>query len=254
MATSSFHRQPEPTPAGQRPLIDAYAVAELVATGDADNGTGPVPVTMWRIAQPDRTVLGYEDTNDGSDGHLPSATFDAVLAGMIVASYARGGQLILSLGHDPDLAGAAGAAGCRYRPVTSPADLADLDHVAGQVPLIVLPWPPAGHDNAVKPEALRDMFAACRLLLARDGVTCVTLTADPVSDGYDQHGSALIQAADINGLDLVNHILAVTESVTGRHGHLRLSTTALPVSLFDRLALAIRRHVLLFVLGGGHHD
>jgi hypothetical protein len=96
------------------------------------------------------------------------------------------------------------------------------------------------------------MFAACRMLLARDGAICITLTADTESDGYDRHGPGLIQAAGDSGLDLMRHILAVTEPVIGPHGHLRLTVNALPVSLFDHLRLVIRRHVLLFVIGGHH--
>ncbi|GIH16149.1 hypothetical protein Raf01_43210 [Rugosimonospora africana] len=221
-------------------MIDGYAFVELVATGDADTGTRPVPVTVWHVAEADHTA----PTGEAEDG----GRFDTVLAGMIVASYARPRGTIVTLGHDPALAGAAGAYGCDYRTVTTPADLAGLDHVAGQITLVVLPWPP-NQDRQIELDALRDMFAACRALLARDGVTCVALTTNPARDGYDQHASALISAAGDSGLELIRHILAVTEPVTGPHGHLRLAPTA-QVSLVDRLQLHIRKHVLLFVIGG----
>ena len=48
----------------------------------------------------------------------------------------------MSVGNDPALAGAAGAGGRTYRSVAHPDELADLDHAAGTVALIVLPWPP----------------------------------------------------------------------------------------------------------------
>lgn len=226
----------------QSPTIDRYAVVELVATGDADTGSRPVPVTVWHVAQANHTGATGEADNGG--------TFDTVLAGMIVASYARPHGTIVTLGPDPALAGAAGAYGCDYRTVTTPADLANLDHVAGQVTLVILPWPP-NHDGQMELDALRDMFAACRTLLTRDGVTCVALTTDPTRDDYDQHAPALISAAGNSGLDLIRHILAVTEPVTGPHRHLRLNPTA-PVSLVGRLRLHIRKHVLLFIIGGDH--
>lgn len=216
--------------------MEQYTVAELVATGDADGGTGPVPVTVWRIAQ-SRLVTG----DPGDD-----VTFEAHLAGMIVAFYSQPGDVVLSLGPNPDLAGAAGAHGCDFRAVTRPADLADLDPVAGRVALIVLPWPPpppGSPDQA----GLRDLFAACRMLLARDGATCVTLVPEPDTDVYEQYGPWLIRAAGDNGLELIRHILAVTEPVTGPHGHLRLTPHTADALLADR---NIRKHMLLFVLGG----
>jgi hypothetical protein len=63
------------------------------------------------------------------------------MAALLVGSYTRPGDTIVSVGTDPALTGAAGAGGRTYLPVQDPDDLAGLDHVAGTVALLVLPWP-----------------------------------------------------------------------------------------------------------------
>jgi hypothetical protein len=238
--------QPDARPSGleQKPLIDRIAVAELVASGDTEStgASSPIPITIWRVAALEATYGGHDDD-----------ALTAAVTTMIVATYSRRGDTIVSLGADPVLAGTAGAAGCDYRAVTTAADLADLDHVAGRVGLIVLRWPPRGHGNPIDAAATRDMFAACRMLLHRDGATIVTLTPDPVSDGYQQHSRTLIPAAYDSGLDLIRHIVAVTEPVTGPTGRIRLTSNS-PVTIRDDARLAIRQHILMFVLGGDRHD
>ncbi|WP_203919927.1 hypothetical protein [Rugosimonospora africana] len=166
---------------------------------------------------------------------------------MIVAAFARPDSTIVALGHDPALAGAAGAFGCDYRTVATAKELADLGYIAGRVALVVLPWPSGEPDGVFELAALQDMFAACRTLLARDGVTCVVLTADRFSDGYDQHGPQLVSAADDSDLNLIRHILAVTEPVAGSHRPPHATTA---VSSADHVRSHIRKHVLLFVIGG----
>jgi hypothetical protein len=98
--------------------------------------------------------------------------------------------------------------------VTGPS----VNHVAGRVALIVLRWPSAGHRDPNGDAALRDLFLACRMLLDRNGATIVALTADPANDAYRQHGPALIAAAHDSGLNLMHHIVAVTEPATGPNG------------------------------------
>jgi len=140
---------------------DPLGLSDLIARGilDALPGNPPVPIKEWRI-----------NDADGGGG----LTIRTAL--LLVALYTRPGDSIVSLGNDPALAGAAGAAGCRYLAVAHPADLADLDHVAGTVGLVVLRWPPpppptpsrrrppARRSAAVSGE-LAVLFTACRLLL-----------------------------------------------------------------------------------------
>jgi hypothetical protein len=163
-----------------------------------------------------RRVLARCRINDTDDGG--GLTIRTAL--LLVALYTRPGDTIVSLGNDPALAGAAGAAGCKYVPVALPADLADLDHVAGTVGLIVLRWPapptpnrrrlPKRRPVAVSSE-LADLFTACRLLLSnRDGYTAVALTPAAAGPDYTEHARLLLPAARQAGLGWLQHIVAVT--------------------------------------------
>ncbi|WP_204301167.1 hypothetical protein [Actinoplanes campanulatus] len=219
-------------------FLDYTAAAELVATDDFGD-VSPVPITVCHL----------DDGDAGTDGSSDDILTAAVTA-MIVARFSSPGDTIVSLGADPILAGTAGAAGCDYRSVTTPADLADLDHVAGRVALIVLRWPPGGHDNRAGHAALADLFAACRMLLNRDGATIVALASDRVADGYQQYNQALILAAMSSGFDLIEHIIAVTGP--GADGG-QLPPAPVPADL-DETQLAIHRHILMFVISGDHRD
>jgi hypothetical protein len=226
-------------------FIDAVTVTELIATDDYGDAV-PVPITVWHVDDLDGVTAGSSDD-----------ILTAAVTGMIVARYSRPGGTIVSLGADPVLAGTAGAAGCDYRCVTSAADLADLDHVAGRVALIVLRWPPDGHDNPAGPAALADLFAACRMLLNRDGATIVALASNHVAEGYQQHTRALIPAARISGFDLIEHILAVTDpgADPGNDGcHLPAAVGYPEPTDLDDTRPAIHRHILMFVIGGDHRD
>jgi hypothetical protein len=222
----------------QESLIDHITVAELVASADTDvpASSFPMPISVWHVTEPD-------------ESHGDDVVVAAVTA-MIVASYSRPGDTIVSFGPDPVQAGTAAAAGCDYRPVTTAADLADLDHVAGGVALIMLRWPPESHDDAISEAALRDLFAACRMLLDRDGATITTMTAGPVGDHCQQHSRALIPAARDSGLNMIRHIVAVTEPATASSRR-RSASTVSPVSALDDGQLAIRQHILMFTNGGG---
>lgn len=225
-------------------FIDYTAVAELVATDDF-GGVSPVPITVCHV-----------DVDAGADGSSDDMLSAAVTA-MIVARYSSPGDTIVSLGADPILAGTAGAAGCDYRSVTTAADLADLDHVAGRVALIVLSWPPGGHDSRAGHPALVDLFGACRMLLNRDGATIVALASDRVADDYQQYTQALIPAAMTSGFGLIERIVAVTGPITdpgADGGQLRLASVAPKRADQDDTCLAIRRHLLMFAIGGDHRD
>ena len=152
---------------------DALSLTRLIAAGDIDviAGHPPIPIAVWRVAD-----AGHAH-NNLADGLTPR------MAAMLVASYTRPGDTIISLGTDPALQGAAGAGGRTYLSVDEPADLADLDHVAGTVRLIVLPWPPARRAQPITATEAVDMFTTCRHLMARNGCTIVALTALPSGDG-----------------------------------------------------------------------
>jgi hypothetical protein len=183
---------------------DPLGLSDLLARGilDALPGNPPVPIKEWRI-------------NDADGG----AGLTIRTALLLVALYTRPGDTIVSLGNDPALAGAAGAAGCRYVAVAHPADLADLDHVAGTVGLVVLRWPPPPTPSRRRPperrpapvsDDLADLFTACRLLLSRDGYTIVALTPAVAGPDYAELARQLIPAALQAGLGWLQHIVAVT--------------------------------------------
>jgi hypothetical protein len=226
-------------------FIDAVTGTELIAADDYGDAA-PVPITVWHV-----------DDLDGVTARSSDDILTAAVTAMIVARYSRPGDTIVSLSADPVLAGTAGAAGCDYRSVTSAADLADLDHVAGRVALIVLRWPPGGHDNRAGHAALADLFAACRMLLNREGATIVALASNHVTDGYEQHARALIPAATTSGFDLIEHIIAVTDPGADPGtdgGHLPSAPVYQEPADLDDTRLAIHRHILMFVIGGDHRD
>jgi len=201
---SESPRSPTAAAADTTRTSDPFGLADLIADGilDALPGDPPVPIKQWRITDAD---------------HGGGLTIRTAL--LLVALYTRPGDTIVSLGNDPALAGAAGAAGCRYVPVAHPADLADLDHVAGTVGLIVLRWPVPPTANRRRSPArpadmsseLTDLFTACRLLLSnRDGYTIVALTPAVAGPDYTEHARLLLPAARQAGLGWLQHIVAVT--------------------------------------------
>jgi hypothetical protein len=197
-------------------------------------GDPPVPITVWRVAEPGR------------------------IAHLLVGLYTRVGDTIVSLGHDPDIAGAAGAGGCRYLPVDAAHRLADLDHVSGAVRLIMLPWPPATRERtgavvsgpAMDAEAMVDLFTACRVLLAADGYTIVAVP--PATAANVAHLWQLVPAARIAGLGWVEQIVAITAIIDGD----RLDVPAAPTDRATlRLAddLVVHIDLYVFVIRGGHY-
>lgn len=213
---------------------------ELVAAGDAEVVTGdpPVPIAVWRVAD---AVAGDVDAN----ALTPS------MVALLVASYSRPGDTVVSIGHDPALAGAAGAGGRAYLHVPDHDHLAELDHVAGTVALIVLPWPPEPRSVGVSRDALQAMFGVCRRLMRRDGCTIVAFTA--VADGdsrYARHAGPLVPAARHAGLDRLRHIVAVIAPAAGRHLVWR-AAPADPLSPQGD-AVAVYIDLLVFTVRRGH--
>lgn len=160
------------------------------------------------------------------------------VAVMIVAFCTQPGDTVVSIGFDPALAGAAGAGARDYRFVAALADLVTLGRIGGHVALLVLSWPPGEH-RPQDAATTDDMFAACRSLLTRHGTTIVLLAATPTGDQHDEHGAALVAAAQISGLELRHHIITVTDA---------------PSAGGDVLSGDIRQHLLLFSEGGDHDD
>jgi hypothetical protein len=254
---------PTPTRVGADPRHqpDPLTRPTPTAPGDIDvvPGDPPVPLNTWRVAHPDRPD-GYRL----SDGLTPK------LAALMVYFYARHGDTILAIGHDPALAGAAGAAGYNYLTVDDPADLADLDHVAGTVGLLVLRWPPTDPnptsdphrntgDGTARPAsstetstaALTDLFTACRILLARDGYTIVTLTPASTGENYLAYAHQLIPAARRAELGLIQHIVAITADVVEDH----LDVPATPTDATTRPPedVVVHLDLLVLVIRGGRH-
>src|SRR5262249_40126504 len=121
------HRVPATPSADPGVRHDPFDLAHLIAEGDIDvvPGDPPVPIAISRVAAID-APYGH----DFADGMTPR------MAALLVGSYTRPGDTIVALGHDPALAGAAGAGARTYLAVDDPADLADVDRVAGTVRLV----------------------------------------------------------------------------------------------------------------------
>ncbi|GAA0901589.1 hypothetical protein [Virgisporangium aurantiacum] len=231
---------------------DPLGLSQLIASGviDVVPGDPPVPITVWRVA------------DDGDPyGHHHSDGLTGRTAQLLVGLYTRVGDTIVSLGHDPAIAGAAGAGGRRYLPVDATDRLADLDHVAGTVQMIMLPWPPASRDGAgvsgpavagppMEVAAMVDLFTACRILLAADGYTIVAVP--PVTAANVAHLWQLVPAARQAGLGWVEQIVAITADVDGD----RLDVPAAPADAATlRLAddLVVHIDLYVFVIRGGRH-
>ncbi len=222
---------------------DPFALAHLIAAGDIDvvPGDPPVPIAIWRVAAID-APYGH----DLADGLTPR------MAALLVGSYTRPGDTIVSVGHDPALAGAAGAGARTYLAVDDPADLTDVDHVAGTVRLVVLPWPPARRPSGLSPAQASDLFTACRVITGRDGCTIVAFAPMQPDDTYTQHSGLLVPAARHAGLGLLQHIVAITAPIAGE----RITWRATPT---DRATLRAATHIkihmdlLVFVTRPGRH-
>jgi hypothetical protein len=242
--TSAEHH-PDRDPSGLDPQTphDPLALSELIAAGDIDvvPGDPPVPIAVWRVAGVDAPY-----------GHGNADALTPRMAALLVGSYTRPGDTIVSVGGDPALAGAAGAGGRTYLPVDDPDDLAGLDHLAGTVALLVLPWPPPYRPGRMSREYLVAMFRACRRLMTRDGCTIVALAALPAGETYAEHSAALIPAARHAGLGWLQHIIAITAPISGQ----RITWQASPADPGTlRSATHVKVHIdlLVFMTRTGRH-
>ena len=216
---------------GPRGAGDPLAMSQLIASGDIDvvPGDPPVPIAVWRVTNPDD------------------------LARLLVAMRTRPGDTIVSIGENPALHGAAGAAGCAFHTVEHPDQLADLDHLAGTVGLIVLPWPPRYQPIGMSRDSLVALFRDCRRLMSRQGCTIVALAELPPPQTFIEHSSVLLPAASQAGLGWLQHIIAITAQLAEQHIMLRAAPA-------DRALLrhadSVKIHMDLFVLAkrGGRHD
>jgi hypothetical protein len=194
---------------------------------------------VWRVA----------DTVDGraAAGGLPPR-----MAALLIASYSRPGDTVVSVGDDPALAGAAGAGGRTYLHVSDPDHLSDVDLFAGTVTLIVLPWPPRAHFAAVSTDGLAAMFRTCRRLMHADGCTIVALASVPAGETYEQHAMPLIPAARHAGLGWLEHIVAITARTTGDHVTWRFDR-ANATEPRGGFRVAAYLDLLVFAIQSAHH-
>jgi hypothetical protein len=222
---------------------DPLALSELIAAGDIDvvPGDPPVPIAVWRVAGVD---AGY--------GHAHADALSPRMAALLVGSYTRPDDTIVSVGDDPALAGAAGAGGRVYLSVRDLDDMAALDHVAGTVTLIVLPWPPPYRPGRMSREYLTQMFRVCRRLMRRDGCTIVALADLPPEQTYAEHSGALIPAAHRAGLGWLQHIIGITAPIVGQRITWR-ATPGDPAALRAAAHVAVHIDLLVFAVRQGRH-
>jgi hypothetical protein len=228
---------------------DPLGLSQLIASGviDVVPGDPPVPITVWRVAD-DNDPYGHNRA-DGLTGHT---------AQLLVGPYTHVGDTIVSVGRDTAIAGAAGAGGRRYLAVETTHRLADLDHVAGTVQLIILPWPPATQDRtgpaasgpAMNAKAMVDLFATCRVLLAADGYTIVAVP--PATAANVAHLWQMVPAAHKAGLGWVEQIVAITVAIDGDQLDVRAAPAdRATLRLADDLTVHIDLYV--FVIRAGRH-
>jgi hypothetical protein len=222
---------------------DPLALSELIASGDIDvvPGDPPVPIAVWRVADVDARF-----------GHHRADALTPRLAALLVGTHTRPGDTIVSIGHDPALAGAAGAGARVYRSVAHPDDLAGLDHAAGTVALIVLPWPPPDQPGGMSRDALVALFGACRRLMSPGGCTIVALAGLPPGQTFVLHSTALIPAAHQAGLGWLQHIVAITAPIVGQRITWR-AAPADPAMLRAAAHLKVHLDLFVFVDRGGRH-
>jgi hypothetical protein len=222
---------------------DPLALSELIAAGDIDvvPGDPPVPIAVWRVADVDAAY-----------GHAHADALSPRMAALLVGSYTRPDDTIVSVSDDPALAGAAGAGGRRYLSVSDPDDLAGLDHVAGTVALIVLPWPPPYRPGRISREYLTQIFRVCRRLMRRDGCTIVALADLPPDETYVQHSGALIPAAHRAGLGWLQHIIAITAPIAGQRITWQ-AAPADPATVRAAAHVAVHIDLLVFAVRQGRH-
>jgi hypothetical protein len=246
MTTAEHH--PNRDPSGldpQNPQNDPLALPELVAAGNIElvAGDPPVPIAVWRVAGVDAPY-----------GHANADPLTPRMAALLVGSHTRFGDTIVSVGNDPALAGAAGAGGRNYLSVPDLDDLPGLDHVAGTVALIVLPWPPPYRPGRIGRAYLLQMFRTCRRLMTRDGCTIVALAALPVGETFVEHSGALIPAAHRAGLGWLQHIVAITAPSSGQRISWR-ATPADPATVRSATHVKVHIDLLVFAVRTAHsHD
>jgi hypothetical protein len=239
--------RPGPDTGHDPDAVDPLALSELIASGDIDvvPGDPPVPIAVWRVADVDARF-----------GHQHADALTPRLAALLVGMHSRPGDTIVSIGHDPALAGAAGAGARRYHRVAHPDDLAGLDQSAGTVALIVLPWPPSDRPAEMGGMLSRDslvaMFGACRRLMSPSGCTIVALAGLPPQQTFVEHSSALIPAAQQAGLGWLQHIVAITAPIVGQHITWRV-VPADPAMLRAAAHLKVHLDLFVFVRRGGRH-
>ncbi len=243
MTSAEHHPDRDPSGLDRQTQPDPLALSELIAAGDIDvvPGDPPVPIAVWRVAGVDAAY-----------GHSDADALTPRMAALLVGSYTRPGDTVVSVGNDPALAGAAGAGGRTYLSVPDPDDLSDLGHVAGTVALIVLPWPPRQRPAGMARERLIAMFRACRQLMSRDGCTIVALAALPAGETYVQHSGPLIPAARDAGLGWLQHIVAITAPIAGQRITWR-ATPADPATLRSATHLTVHVDLLVFATRRGRH-
>ncbi|MCY1144032.1 hypothetical protein OWR29_39065 [Actinoplanes sp. Pm04-4] len=218
---------------GEHPVpAAADAGSPRTGSGAARAGAAPVAVTPWRIT-------------DLPSRHrpAPAGALSARTAARLIGAYSRAGDIIVSVGDDPALAGAAGAGGHRYHGPAAVPELCGL-RLDGAVTLIVLPWPQAA-ETEHDPQA---PFRCCRRLLKTNGSTVVVFRPGPDLDkGTDHHGS-VVTAAWQAGLACSQSIVAVgsrhRRRRPGAPSSAAAPATALPVVQFELLVftLAQDRH------------
>jgi hypothetical protein len=195
-------------------------------------GAAPVAVTPWRITDlPSR------------HRRAPAGALSARTAARLIGVYSRTGDIVVSLGDDPALAGAAGAGGRRYHGPAALPELCGL-RLDGAVTLIVLPWPlAAGTEHDPQPA-----FRCCRRLLKTHGSTVVVFRPGPDLDKHTDHHGSVVTAAWQAGLDCAQSIVAVGS----RHRSRRRgapSSTAVPAAELP----VVQLEILVFTLARDRH-
>jgi hypothetical protein len=191
--TAHSNRLAQPPDDRPNPVDDPAATRD-----DSPRVAGVVPIAVWRL----------DDRDDDRPGTEPGAGFASRLARRLVEVYTDPHEIVADFDGDPHLHNAAQAKARTYRAITGPTKLTDADAPRSGVTLVVWRWP-RPTTWLTRPTTL---FAACHLLMARDGCVIATVrSAEPGQPGasHAEHLARLLPAAQDAGFRHVLQIIAV---------------------------------------------
>lgn len=187
--TAQSNRSPQPPDHRPAPTSGPAATGD-----DSPDVDSVVPIAVWRLDDQHASELGTE--------------FASRLARRLIDIYTDPHDIVADFDGDPHLHDAAHDAARSYRAFTSPMQLTDDDTPRSRATLVVWRWP----RPTAWPTRPTTLFAACHLIMARDGcVIAAVRSAEPgqTHTSHAEHTALLLPAAEDAGFRHVLQIVAV---------------------------------------------